>query len=182
MRLIIFLLIFTSTCLYAQSDRPDYNLLWEISGNNLSEPSYLFGTMHVQDERAFQFSDSVLIAIENTDAFAMEIHPDSIINMVFEMMLNGDTSNILKQLLSDEAYERLDQVIIEKTGNPLDSMDVKDPSWIEMMLSDYDEPEYTVKRKTMVDLYLFDLAYRQGKATYGLEHFKDYAGMTTSFF
>lgn len=51
----------------------DYNLLWQISGKNLKGPSYLFGTMHLTDKRIFNFPDSLWIAIEACDQFAVEI-------------------------------------------------------------------------------------------------------------
>ncbi|TKC08404.1 TraB/GumN family protein [Pedobacter polaris] len=54
-----------------------YTLLWEIKGKGLTKPSYLFGTMDLKDKRAFNFSDSVYIALANTSAFAIETHPDS---------------------------------------------------------------------------------------------------------
>ena len=58
------------------------SLLWEIKGNGLKKPSYLFGTMHLQYNRAFNFNDSVLTKLIQCDAFAMEIHPDSVTRFV----------------------------------------------------------------------------------------------------
>src|SRR6188768_534795 len=39
------------------------SLLWEITGNGLTQPSYLFGTMHVSNKLAFHLSDSFYNAI-----------------------------------------------------------------------------------------------------------------------
>ncbi|WP_039866550.1 TraB/GumN family protein, partial [Pedobacter sp. BAL39] len=67
-----FLLIFAALHLTGTAqDKKPYNLLWEISGNGLKKSSYLFGSMHVKDRRAFNFSDSVLIAMETSSAFAI---------------------------------------------------------------------------------------------------------------
>src|SRR5205085_2126643 len=52
------------------------SLLWEITGNGLSKPSYLFGTMHVSNKMVFHLSDSFYNAIKNTDAVALELNPD----------------------------------------------------------------------------------------------------------
>lgn len=60
-----------------------YNLLWEITGNGLEKPSYLFGTMHVKDPRAFKFSDSLLTVFNSCEAFTMEIHPDSVFDFAY---------------------------------------------------------------------------------------------------
>lgn len=62
---------------YSQNNK-GYSLLWEIKGNGLSKPSYIFGSINFRDHRAFNFSDSVYIAIGNSSAFALEIHPDTL--------------------------------------------------------------------------------------------------------
>ena len=52
------------------------SLLWEISGNGLKTPSYLFGTMHVSSKMVFHLADSFYYALKNVDAVATEINPD----------------------------------------------------------------------------------------------------------
>ncbi|TAL43493.1 MAG: hypothetical protein EPN92_10135, partial [Chitinophagaceae bacterium] len=39
------------------------SLLWEITGNGIKKPSYLFGTMHVSSKIAFHLSDSFYVAL-----------------------------------------------------------------------------------------------------------------------
>src|SRR5207244_7814545 len=53
------------------------SLLWEITGNGLSKPSYLFGTMHVSSKMAFHLSDSCYLGINNADMVALETDPGS---------------------------------------------------------------------------------------------------------
>src|SRR5262245_19223249 len=64
------------------------SLLWRISGNGLNKPSYLFGTMHVYDKKAFNFKDSLYDFLEKADGFALEFDPDSS-NNIIEAYLNG---------------------------------------------------------------------------------------------
>src|SRR6187549_3085703 len=52
------------------------SLLWQITGNGLKKPSYLFGTMHVSNKLAFHLSDSFYYALKNVDAVALELNPD----------------------------------------------------------------------------------------------------------
>src|SRR5687768_10381951 len=52
------------------------SLLWEITGNGLKKPSYLFGTMHVSSKLAFHLPDSFYHAIRSVDAVALELNPD----------------------------------------------------------------------------------------------------------
>ena len=45
-------------------------LLWEITGNGLTKPSYLFGTMHVSSKLVFHLSDSFYLDIKSSDIVA----------------------------------------------------------------------------------------------------------------
>src|ERR1700680_1844377 len=56
-------------------DKKYPTLLWEITGNGLSKPSYLFGTMHVSSKMVFHLSDSFYLGIKNSDVVALELDP-----------------------------------------------------------------------------------------------------------
>src|SRR5436190_9881602 len=83
-----------------------YNsLLWKISGNGLSNPSYLYGTIHIKDKRAFQLGNAVIPSFNSCTTFAGEIVLDNnnqskLIGLVF---MGGDTT--LDMLLSKEDYK-----------------------------------------------------------------------------
>ena len=53
------------------------SLFWEISGNGLKKPSYLFGTMHVSSKIAFNLADSFYLAIKNSEVVALETNPET---------------------------------------------------------------------------------------------------------
>ena len=68
---VIVLLAFNNS--YAQKTPKKYpSLLWEITGNGLKKPSYLFRTMHVSSKMVFHLSDSFYLAIKNADVVALE--------------------------------------------------------------------------------------------------------------
>lgn len=69
------MLILFSSSLFSQNEMPKnyQSLLWEISGNGLKAPSYLYGTMHVSDKLAFNLPDSFFIAMKKCDAVALEL-------------------------------------------------------------------------------------------------------------
>src|SRR6478672_9807580 len=48
------------------------SLLWEITGNGMTRPSYQFGTMHVSSKMVFHLSDSFYLGIKNADVVALE--------------------------------------------------------------------------------------------------------------
>lgn len=179
--LLPFFLLLT-TISFAQVDKSNHSLLWEITGNQLTKKSYLFGTMHVQDERAHEFSDSTLVCLDQTEAYAMEINFDSIMGDMVGAILEVETTNVLKQQLSAKAYDRLNQEVIKKLGMPIDSLPNKNPFFIEMSLTDFGEPAYTVKKGQFVDLYLKKRAEEQGHSAYGLEELSDYDRVMDSFY
>ncbi|HKO80940.1 MAG TPA: TraB/GumN family protein, partial [Chitinophagaceae bacterium] len=61
MRKLLFLLFihFLSIISFSQKTTVANTLLWRISGNGLTRPSYLFGTIHLTDKRVFNFGDSL---------------------------------------------------------------------------------------------------------------------------
>src|ERR1700743_1334060 len=52
------------------------SLLWEISGNGLIKPSWLFGSMHISNQEGFHLSDSFYMAIGSSDVVALEVDPN----------------------------------------------------------------------------------------------------------
>lgn len=103
------LLLFTTLCfqsLYAQQ-KDAHTLLWQISGNGLAKPSYLYGTIHIKDKRVFEFNDSLLPDLKKVDAFAMEIAlNDSNLQKIGKAAVldNGKT---LKDFFSAKDYQKL---------------------------------------------------------------------------
>lgn len=47
-------------------------LLWEITGKKLNKPAYLYGTFHGNDRRLFNFSDSVYVALDQSEMVVLE--------------------------------------------------------------------------------------------------------------
>lgn len=63
------LLSFSCIC---QTIDDSHELLWEISGNGLQHNSYLFGTLHSNDKRIFNLSDSTYYAMVEANTFSLE--------------------------------------------------------------------------------------------------------------
>ena len=58
--------------LFTKVSAQQKSLMWEISGNGLKAPSYLYGTVHSADSRAFHFAKLAESFIAKCDAFGME--------------------------------------------------------------------------------------------------------------
>ncbi len=174
---------FATTLAFCQKAKPNYALLWEISGKDLPQSCYLFGTMHLRDERVFELCDSVMLAIESVDAFAMEVHPDSALTYVMNLSLNDrDTFNELRETLSEEAYEEVEDLLKRKSDTSIDELRSKKPELVEQMLQGIKELPFTKKKPQILDLTLFSYASDRGKKMYGLEQMGEYKDLTKAFF
>jgi uncharacterized protein YbaP (TraB family) len=56
----------------AQVREKQNQLLWEVSGNGLKEKSYIYGSLHSNDKRLFQFADSVYVAMHRAKGIVLE--------------------------------------------------------------------------------------------------------------
>jgi uncharacterized protein YbaP (TraB family) len=182
--LFLFAFISISFNLFSQNtpeNKKNYSLFWEITGNGLSKPSYLFGTMHLRDKRVFEFSDSMLLKLENCEAFATEVRMDSAVYKNWEMTMSGDTTNKLSRKLSKKGYERLLKALKAK-GINLDSLDSKNQAIIQGKLTERSDFNTDDSKDLFLDLYLTRMAYNQGKSLHGLEKLDDYEDLNDSFF
>lgn len=180
------LLILSFFRLQSQQDSSVYRLLWEISGNKLSQPSYLFGSMHVRDEMAFRFPDSLFIYLDRCDVFANEIHLDSAMDKTIALFMDPDFySNYLEEswALEEENQLEADSLLLsnEIAG---DSLDLLAPSEIIIAPKVETEPFSEIiaglfrktkkKKPTYLDAYLMQIAKQQGKELQGLENIDEH--------
>ena len=95
--------------LYTKADKiaPDNNtLLWKISGNGLSKPSYLYGTIHMLCADDAGLSDQMKTIIRKVDNIYFEVDIDNLMEMfgvIGKMKMKGDTT--LQDLLSKETIK-----------------------------------------------------------------------------
>lgn len=145
-------------------EREEHSLLWEITGNGLQEPSYLFGTMHVRDKRAFEFGDSMIVAFANCEAMSMEIHPQELYDYIFDKDPNDSPELKIGNELPGLTIDKYDQ-----------GKFFFDSYWRTNWLVDLNglfHRGYGGGRNSMpyfVDAYLYAAADRSGMKTFGLE-------------
>jgi len=102
-------------------------LLWEIKGDTIKSPSYVFGTMHVQDERAFRNIEFVENCILNCEAFAAEYDLDTDDAMAFRTAGIFQNEEKLSQLLNPKIYSKLSKLFKKETGQELIHFDNHKP-------------------------------------------------------
>ncbi|MBM3185062.1 MAG: TraB/GumN family protein [Bacteroidetes bacterium] len=79
----------------AQIIEPNKELLWEISLNGKGPKSYLFGTIHSNDKRVFTFSDSLYLALNNSESIVLETD-------IFKLFEKLDTRRTIPSTLYDK--------------------------------------------------------------------------------
>jgi uncharacterized protein len=95
----------------SDKNKADENtLLWRISGNGLTKPSYLFGTMHMICASDIVVSDSLKAAIKASDKVYLEVNMDDMMGLMMKVMMNPEALNMkgdttLADLLSGEEYK-----------------------------------------------------------------------------
>ena len=57
---------------YSQHSNDSYSLLWEVTGNNVKEKSYIFGSIHKNNKILFSFPDSLYHALYSSETLALE--------------------------------------------------------------------------------------------------------------
>jgi len=178
---VLFTFLFSHT-VQAQKQRDHYGLLWKISGNGLSKPSYLFGTMHLTDQRVFDFSDSVIVKIQECDGFALEFSPDSVSQFIAQMIMNQNSENIVtrdfKKELTKQEYDILKQKLLSDASINLDQIKDKTPGEIANLLN---SPVLSKNDKSnFLDGYLYRIALGEKKKMFGLEKASDRTELSES--
>lgn len=168
----LLLAILMSCCCVNHAYSQGNSLLWKISGNGLSSPSYLYGTMHTTDARVFKLADSVLMAFEYCDLFVMEVIIDDASKLNILQGLYMDTSYSLKKLLSPMQYDSVDQYCRKNTGQSIKNFERLKPVYTAAILSQsvYSQSDTAANaHQYFLDEYFQRQAMSQQKKVQGLE-------------
>lgn len=185
MKVIATLLLFAMSVLNANSQtakKPEkkyQGLLWEITGNGLTRPSYLFGTMHVSNKLAFHLADSFFTAIKRADVVALETNPanwqeDYSKPTIFNSSNYGGGEDFLNSVFDvPNDYIKKNTFAIGKYENSLKLAFATEPAMINGMLyrtynygADFEEDTY-------LDMYIFQTGSKLGKKLAGVENFEE---------
>ena len=66
--------LFFQNNIKAQNNNSQSSILWKVSGNNLSKPSYLFGTIHMICNNDYFFTNTMQSAFDETEKLVLEIN------------------------------------------------------------------------------------------------------------
>jgi uncharacterized protein YbaP (TraB family) len=143
-----FLLLLCSGFLHAQP--LEKSLLWKISGNGITMPSYLFGTIHLTCDATLD--QNVKNAMDQTRQLYLEIDMDDDslqASMMKQMMMDGGKK--LSDLATKDDYATVDAFVKQHLGMPLEVVNTVKPIFISVMLMQKlaDCPPQSVEKELM---------------------------------
>ncbi|MCB0655159.1 MAG: TraB/GumN family protein [Saprospiraceae bacterium] len=149
------------------------SLLWEISGNHLQSPSFLFGTIHIIDQDKYFLPVQAQQAINQSKRMTFEINMEDMSDM--SMMMSLITKAMmkdgirLKDLLNETDYQEVEAYFNEK-GLPLMMLERIKPMFLTAFASPEVEPggldEGSIKS---YEFELFGIAQEKNMVVGGLE-------------
>ena len=167
-----FLLLLTTVASFGQKQAPKKypSLFWEITGNGLKKPSYLFGTMHVSSKMAFHLSDSFYYALKNVDAVALELNPDLWQGQMVRLdQLKQNYANFVQAPAGDFLNEN--SFRINKYEDEFKAALNTEPTVVNSLLYRTYKQREDFEEDTFLDLYIFQTGKKLGKRSAGVEDY-----------
>jgi uncharacterized protein YbaP (TraB family) len=160
----LLLTAFGLCALFANAQKPDNALLWKISGNGLSKPSYLFGTIHMTCDATLD--KNVLTALDNTSQLYLELdmdNPDMQAEMMGGMMMKDGVT--MSSLVSAEDFAALNAFLQKEIGMTATMLNTFKPFMVSSLLL----PKMIDCTPESYEQKLMEVAKQQNEETYGLE-------------
>jgi uncharacterized protein YbaP (TraB family) len=155
------------------------SLFWEITGNGLSRPSYLFGTMHVSSKMVFHLPDSFYLGIKNVDVVALETNPESWQEDLVKYDVEGNSYgrlhypwNNFRQMPDD--YLNIRTLQLKRYEKQIEAALYSRPSTINNLLyRNYSDYSSDFEENTYLDMYIYQVGKKMGKRVAGVERYDE---------
>ena len=145
------------------------SLLWKVTGKNLQQPSYLYGSIHIQDQRVFDFDTTVLTTFYSCEAFAMEILMDEIDPKEMVSCTYMPKGKVLSEMMSESDFHKLDSLCKKKCGTTAYLLNAMKPFFV---MSALQQSEFSQDQEDALDVFFLKKAREANMLCYGVEEFK----------
>ncbi len=151
---------------FSQNQNKEQSLLWEISGNNLTKPSYIYGTMHVSAKVAFRLDDVFFKALENSESIALESDPST------WLAFNYETTTLTPQNYT-KSYDKNFYSLLFGLEHP-EEVAIRgsirsDNRMINGYLYRKDGYADNFEEETYLDMFIYQAGKKKNKTIYSLE-------------
>lgn len=148
--------------------KDDKSLLWEVSGKGLKQPSFLYGTIHLQDKRVFAYDKLILNLLDTCKAYAMEINMDDINSVAVAKSFLLEKP--LSEILPPAKFKKLDSLMLLRTGGGVGMYDKMKPFFMAgELVKAYEHQDMPFP----LDLDFFSKAKKKKKKLIGIEKFEE---------
>ena len=135
---LLIVLFFTTIISYAQEDS-EKSVLWEVSGKNLKEKSYIFGTIHMIPKDDYFFLDIWTDKFETCEVLALEAKMDLGLSEQIQLAMKAKLpeGTTLKDYMTKEDYAKYRANLIDTLGvkeKKLNTYDQLKPFYIYSMV------------------------------------------------
>ena len=145
----------------------DNTTLWRVSGKDLKEPSYLFGTFHLLCKEDIHFSDEMKKDIKSAKEIYMEMDmSDPSIMLSFAQYLNMKNNRKLSDLYTPEVYKKISAFFKDSLHTPLNLLPSAKPYFLVAFLY---PRMMNCKTSSGIEQELVILAKENKTAVHGLE-------------
>jgi uncharacterized protein YbaP (TraB family) len=171
-----FVLILFSASLFAKEYKTGA-LLWKISGNGLTQPSYLLGTFHLKSGVFLDSIPGARAALESSEQVIGELNINNMIEnqmqMMSKMMMPSDTT--YHALYSEEDYNFVNEQLMSLLGTGLEQLGVVKPSVISTSISvvSFIKKIPDFNPENILDMYVQKIAVEKQKPILELETIDD---------
>ena len=178
----LFLFFCSSTAISQQADATaniglENSLLWKISGNGLSEPSYLFGTYHLMNDEFLKKIKGLKKALRSSEAVVGELvmTPELSAQLMPYMIMENTT---LDSVLTPSQYDSVAAAVKENLSAPMFLLNKMKPIVIYTMLGAAQAQKSGLVKKSKgvpMDIFFQEEGKKEGKKIIGLETAKEQA-------
>src|SRR5258708_2670540 len=168
--LVLFLSLASSLAAQKRTEKKYPALLWEITGNGLKKPSYLFGTMHVSSKLVFHLSASFYLDIRNAEVVALELDPQLWHDPLYrfenlQSHLRFYTQGASGDFINEKSFQ------LERYEDRLKSAVSEEPAVINGLLYRTFRTQADFEEDTYLDLYIYQTGKKLGKQATGVENY-----------
>lgn len=118
-----------------ETQKDDNTLLWQVTGNHLKKPSFLFGTFHLLCKEDIHFSDQLIKAIKFSNKIYMEMDMDDPSTMLSGMLyMNMKDGKKLQDLYTPEEFQRLEKYFSDTLETPITLLQQMKPYFLIALL------------------------------------------------
>lgn len=147
-------------------NKDNNTLLWEISGKDLKQPSYMFGTFHILCKDDIQFSANLQTALKACQEVYFEMDLDDPKNTLGGMFFMNMKNKTLSDLYSAEELQKLTKFYKDSLKMNLSYFNKMKPMMLSAMLYPRMMP---CKTPSGVEMELMTIAKKEKKEILGFE-------------